>query len=181
LKPWAPDLGETTVVQRQRLGRRGLVARVETEPHDERLAVAALTRKAQGSGTFLLHDTGRHQAERHVAGRARQLETVAHRHLTAAVESNAAYPGGDPGLRRIGPGDLHAHFGRGRGDYVAGEYPPHWGAVVDAAVSTQRATLDEIWSAAAAGVTADALESRLRPLLEAVASDVLGRLYPLRA
>ena len=74
-----------------------------------------------------------------------------------------------------------AHFGRGRGDYVAAEYPPHWGAVVDAAVSTQRATLDEIWSAAAAGVTADALESRLRPLLEAVASDVLGRLYPLRA
>jgi len=77
-----------------------------------------------------------------------------------------------------------AHFGRGRGDYVAAEYPPHWGAVVDAAVSTQRATLDEIWSAAAAGVTADALESRLRPLLEAVASDVLGactRCAPRRA
>jgi len=74
-----------------------------------------------------------------------------------------------------------AHFGRGRGDYVAAEYPLHWGAVVDAAVSAQGTALDETWSAAAAGVAADALESRLRPLLEAVASDVLGRLYPPRA
>ncbi len=74
-----------------------------------------------------------------------------------------------------------AHFGRGRGDYIAAEYPPHWSAVVDAAVSAQRAPLDEAWSAAAGGAAADALESRLRPLLEAIGSDVLGRLYPPRA
>jgi hypothetical protein len=73
-----------------------------------------------------------------------------------------------------------AHFGRGRGDYVAAEYPPHWGPLVDAAVGAQRPSLDGIWSAAAGGVAADALESRLRPLLEAIASDVLGRLYLLR-
>jgi hypothetical protein len=41
------------------------------------------------------------------------------------------------------------HFGRGRGDYVTGEYPQHWGAVVDAAVTAQRPFLDGLWSAAA--------------------------------
>jgi hypothetical protein len=74
-----------------------------------------------------------------------------------------------------------AHFGRGRGDYVAGEYPPHWPAVVDAAITPHRARLEGLWSAAAGGETAAALESRLRPQLEAITSDVLGRLYPRRA
>jgi hypothetical protein len=74
-----------------------------------------------------------------------------------------------------------AHFGRGRGDYVAGEYPPHWGAVVDAAVSVRRNLLDDAWSAAAGGASVDAIESRLRRPLEAIASDVLERLYPTRA
>jgi len=74
-----------------------------------------------------------------------------------------------------------AHFGRGRGDYVAGEYPPHWGAVVDAAVTARRAPLEAGWSAAAGGEAADSLEARLRPQLEAIASDVLERLYPPRA
>jgi len=74
-----------------------------------------------------------------------------------------------------------AHFGRGRGDYVAAEYPPHWGPVVDVALNAQRASLDATWSAAAGGVAVEALESRLRPLLEAIASDVLERLYAQRA
>jgi Domain of unknown function (DUF3482) len=74
-----------------------------------------------------------------------------------------------------------AHFGRGRGDYVAAEYPPHWGAVVDAAVSLRRPPLDHLWSGAESGTPAAALESRLRPLLEAIVSDVLERLYPPHA
>lgn len=74
-----------------------------------------------------------------------------------------------------------AHFGRGRGDYVAGEYPQHWSAVVDAAISARRPFLDELWSAAASGTTAAALESRLRPQLELIVSDVLERLYPTHA
>jgi hypothetical protein len=61
---------------------------------------------------------------------------------------------------------------------VAGEYPPHWGVEVESAVSARRALLEESWSAAARGATATALESRLRPQLEAVASEVLERLYP---
>lgn len=74
-----------------------------------------------------------------------------------------------------------AHFGRGRGDYVAGEYPQHWSAVVDAAISARRLVLDELWSAAESSTTAAALESRLRPQLEGIVSDVLERLYPAHA
>ncbi len=74
-----------------------------------------------------------------------------------------------------------AHFGRGRGDYVAGEYPQHWSAVVDAAISARRPLLDELWLAAESGTTAAALESRLRPQLEGIVSDVLARLYPTHA
>jgi hypothetical protein len=73
-----------------------------------------------------------------------------------------------------------AHFGRGRGDWVAGEYPAHWRAMVEAAVTPRRAALDAAWVGAVAGDPPAALESRLRPLLEAVATDVLGRLYPPR-
>jgi hypothetical protein len=74
-----------------------------------------------------------------------------------------------------------AHFGRGRGDYVLGEYPSHWSAVVDAAVSEQRPFLDRLWAEADRGTPAGALESRLRPQLEAIVLDVLARLYPADA
>ena len=74
-----------------------------------------------------------------------------------------------------------AHFGRGRGDYVAGEYPQHWSAVVDAAISAQRPFLDRLWSEAERGAPAAAFESRLRLHLETIVSDVLERLYPPHA
>ncbi len=73
-----------------------------------------------------------------------------------------------------------AHFGRGRGDWVAGEYPAHWRALAEAAVTPRRAAFDAAWAGAAAGDSPAALESRLRPLLEVVATDVLERLYPAR-
>jgi len=71
-----------------------------------------------------------------------------------------------------------AHFGRGRGDYVASEYPPHWGPLVEAALQARRGELEQLWAAAERGETSAALESRLRPQLEAVTVEVLGRLYP---
>jgi hypothetical protein len=73
-----------------------------------------------------------------------------------------------------------AHFGRGRGDYVAGEYPPHWGPIVDAALEQRRQLIEGLWSAAAGGEAEPVLESRLRPLLESLATEVLDRLYPPR-
>jgi hypothetical protein len=45
----------------------------------------------------------------------------------------------------------------------------------------RRQLLAEIWLAAERGTTAAALESRLRPQLEGIVSDVLARLYPTHA
>jgi hypothetical protein len=70
-----------------------------------------------------------------------------------------------------------AHFGRGRGEYVAGEYPPHWAPLVDSALGERRALIEGLWSSAASGEVAAVLEARLRPQLESVTSDVLDRLY----
>ena len=71
-----------------------------------------------------------------------------------------------------------AHFGRGRGDFVASEYPAHWGPVVDASVNARRAQFDAIWSAAERGDPAPSLEPRLRASLEATIAEVLEELYP---
>jgi hypothetical protein len=71
-----------------------------------------------------------------------------------------------------------AHFGRGRGEFVASEYPAHWSEVVAAAVTAHEPLLTALWSAAASGEAPAVLESRLRAPLEAIASEVLERLYP---
>jgi hypothetical protein len=71
-----------------------------------------------------------------------------------------------------------AHFGRGRGDFVAGEYPPHWGPLVEQAVARRRETLEQVWSEAPRAASPTALDSRLRAPLEAIVADVLAALYP---
>jgi hypothetical protein len=71
-----------------------------------------------------------------------------------------------------------AHYGRGRGDYVQGEYPPHWPALVGGVVSKQRGALDALWADAASGVTPSELHPRLVALLRAAADGVLRELYP---
>jgi len=74
-----------------------------------------------------------------------------------------------------------AHFGRGRGDWVAGEYPAHWPTLVAAAVAPHRAAFDAAWEGAAAGHSAAVLESRLWPLLDSATTELLRRLYPPRS
>jgi hypothetical protein len=71
-----------------------------------------------------------------------------------------------------------AHFGRGRGDWVEGEYPPHWRALVDEAVAARAPALRETWSRAAQGAGREAIAARLSPILADAASRVLVRLYP---
>ena len=71
-----------------------------------------------------------------------------------------------------------AHFGRGRGDFIAGEYPAHWGPRVADAVASRATLLGSVWSDAARGDIAAVVEPRLRAPLEAIASEVLERLYP---
>jgi hypothetical protein len=71
-----------------------------------------------------------------------------------------------------------AHFGRGRGDYVQAEYPPHWRAVVEAEVSKRRAAFDAIWATGLEQRAPAALEPGLGLELRATANEVLRALYP---
>jgi len=70
-----------------------------------------------------------------------------------------------------------AHFGRGRGDFVAGEHPGHWLAAVEKSAAGQSAPLTEVWSAAAGGESPEALSPRLRPIVASVLREVLATLY----
>jgi hypothetical protein len=92
-----------------------------------------------------------------------------------------------------------AHFGRGRGDWAAGESPPHWREVVAQALAGPRAPMAEAWRAARdASVAADrgadrsagteaaqeadaVLAAMLKPLLAGAARETLRRLYPQAA
>ena len=67
-----------------------------------------------------------------------------------------------------------AHFGRGRGEWVEGEAPPHWLPLVDKAVAARAAALDVAWRTA----DADGLAARLEPELTDAARELLVRLYP---
>ena len=67
-----------------------------------------------------------------------------------------------------------AHFGRGRGEWVEGEAPPHWLALVDKAVGARQAALDLAWRTAGEGD----LPARLEAELTDAARELLVRLYP---
>jgi hypothetical protein len=71
-----------------------------------------------------------------------------------------------------------AHYGRGRGDWVDGEYPAHWHPLVEEVVAGRRADFAAIWAMAADGAAKDALAQRLRPLMAECAREALIRLYP---
>lgn len=63
-----------------------------------------------------------------------------------------------------------AHFGRGRGDWAAGESPPHWRALVAELLAPQHARLVDARKAGDAAA--------FQPPLAAAARAVLARLYP---
>jgi hypothetical protein len=75
-----------------------------------------------------------------------------------------------------------AHFGRGRGDFVAGLAPAHWHETVNEAVQMRRAQLQSVWALArgadADSSNADTLAAALLPVVTASAREVLSRLYP---
>jgi hypothetical protein len=68
-----------------------------------------------------------------------------------------------------------AHFGRGRGDWAAGEAPPHWRAVVAEAVAPRREALAGLWQDRDDPLL---LAAALQPWLAEAAREVLSRLYP---
>jgi hypothetical protein len=78
-----------------------------------------------------------------------------------------------------------AHFGRGRGDYVDSEFPPHWKDVVARAAVLHAERATAIWRSAAIRAAthespgpAPGLADELRGVLTALTIDVLDRLYP---
>ena len=71
-----------------------------------------------------------------------------------------------------------AHFGRGRGDWVEGEYPPHWQALVEDVVADQAPALAVVWARAEGGEGRDEIERALAPLVTDAARRLLVRLYP---
>ena len=71
-----------------------------------------------------------------------------------------------------------AHFGRGRGDYVASEYPAFWHDAVVREVDARRAGLEPIWREAANAPVPGQISGRLRPQLEVMTAALLAQLYP---
>lgn len=71
-----------------------------------------------------------------------------------------------------------AHYGRGRGEWVQGEAPRHWPALVDEVVREREPALAAAWRAAGEGAGAEELAALLEPALASAARDILSRLYP---
>jgi hypothetical protein len=71
-----------------------------------------------------------------------------------------------------------AHHGRGRGAWVAQEPPPAWMAAVEGAVTQHRAAMQAAWQRRTDESGPAAIQARLRRVVEAACTDVLGRLYP---
>jgi hypothetical protein len=74
-----------------------------------------------------------------------------------------------------------AHFGRGRGEWVEGEAPPHWPAEVAAARAEVQSALRLLWAARdpkAAEPDPAPLAAALQPVLAQATHAVLARLYP---
>jgi hypothetical protein len=71
-----------------------------------------------------------------------------------------------------------AHYGRGRGDWAASEYPAHWQGTVAAAFAQRREAFRHLWSLRGDADTSGAIGPALHHALAAVAGDVLQRLYP---
>jgi len=74
-----------------------------------------------------------------------------------------------------------AHYGRGRGDWVEGEYPAHWRDVVANVLEPYREELDEIWKLAEDETRGPDVSARLESVLRSAARETLVRLYPQAA
>lgn len=74
-----------------------------------------------------------------------------------------------------------AHFGRGRGEFVTGEFPPLWGEMVTAAVAVEREVLYRTWRRLQDGAPVADLAAELEPVLRLLTGKVLTRLYPQAA
>ncbi len=70
-----------------------------------------------------------------------------------------------------------AHFGRGRGDFVAAEHPGYWRPAVEAAAAGRAEALAGVWASAEHGDSPATLALRLRPLVDGMLREILSVLY----
>jgi hypothetical protein len=70
-----------------------------------------------------------------------------------------------------------AHFGRGRGEYVETECPPHWPRIVAETMKPVTVEIEALWKRLTDDAAVDA-EQDLATLLRGRLSEVLARLYP---
>jgi len=71
-----------------------------------------------------------------------------------------------------------AHYGRGRGDWVEGEAPAHWTALVDEVIRARQPAWQAAWAMSGEGASAADIAARLQPQLASAARELLIRLYP---
>ena len=71
-----------------------------------------------------------------------------------------------------------AHYGRGRGDWVEGEAPKHWGPMVEAAVAERAEALRAAWAVTEDTADATRIAAELEAQVSAAARAILVRLYP---
>jgi len=71
-----------------------------------------------------------------------------------------------------------AHFGRGRGEFVAGVAPEPWRTAVAQALEKHRDRLTSIWESARGGAPPESLAGLLQVIATDSAKDTLIRLYP---
>ena len=71
-----------------------------------------------------------------------------------------------------------AHYGRGRGDWVEGEAPKHWAALVDSAVAQRADALRHAWSGAQDDSAGVGMATALEREIEGATRAVLVQLYP---
>jgi hypothetical protein len=79
-----------------------------------------------------------------------------------------------------------AHFGRGRGQWVQGESPPHWAGVVLDALAPHRDALALLWREREPGgpdpaASAAAIATGLQQIVATATADALVALYPQAA
>ncbi len=60
-----------------------------------------------------------------------------------------------------------AHFGRGRGEWVEGEYPAHWQPLAEEVTGHCQAALAAAWARAGEGAAASEIEQALQPVVTA--------------
>lgn len=71
-----------------------------------------------------------------------------------------------------------AHYGRGRGEWQEGEYPPFWLEIVSKAVAIRKPQLAKIWQMRNTECHDTRISAELKPVLEEIAKILLKKLHP---